>query len=70
MPPGDSWRKCWICDVRVYKAHGKRKDDPPATSAWVSIDLADGLIVGLVRLWHFASSFALGYNTQNSQNSG
>lgn len=47
-PPGESWRKCWICNVRVYQAQGKRRDDPPLTSGWASIDLAGGLIVRIL----------------------
>jgi hypothetical protein len=60
LPPGESWRKCWICDVRVYKVQGKRRDDPPVTSSWVSIDLSEGLMVSSASLSEGVASKMVG----------
>ncbi|OCF42736.1 hypothetical protein I317_03467 [Kwoniella heveanensis CBS 569] len=43
---GPSWRKCWLCEVKCYRAEGKTKGDPAANEEWVLVEVGDGIIYG------------------------
>lgn len=40
-----SWRTCWICGVKCYRAGGKTREDPGVLNDWVTVDLSGGILV-------------------------
>ncbi|WVR07443.1 hypothetical protein IAU60_004484 [Kwoniella sp. DSM 27419] len=43
---GPSWRKCWLCDTKCYRANGKDKHDVAAQEEWVAVRFDDGILFG------------------------
>ncbi|WVQ82011.1 hypothetical protein IAT38_004139 [Cryptococcus sp. DSM 104549] len=41
------WRKCCICDTKLYKVKGKAPEEQQAVEeAWVAVDLGSGIVYG------------------------
>jgi hypothetical protein len=51
MPSGDrdgAWRRCLLCDVKVYRVTGLHyRDHPSADETWVEIQLDHSILVSL-----------------------
>jgi len=42
----EAWRKCWVCDTRVYSVKGKAANDNLAPiNTWVDVDLSSRILV-------------------------
>ncbi|WVN90216.1 uncharacterized protein L203_105452 [Cryptococcus depauperatus CBS 7841] len=43
---GKAWRKCCICNTRVYRSNDKQENDQAAEEEWVDIELDNGIMYG------------------------
>lgn len=44
----EAWRKCWVCDTRVYVVTGDAaKGNIAPINTWVEVNLTNGVLVSL-----------------------
>lgn len=46
----EAWRKCWVCDIKVYRTTDKKESDMAPSECWVEVDFNSGVVVSCGRL--------------------